>query len=75
MPFFSKCSYCCCRGILKTVEFLGNGEFADFPLCIRRKRFENNLFVKAPDEFRAEKPVKFGDNRPFERGEREPCRA
>ena len=59
----------------EAVKLLGNGEPANFPLRVRGKRLEDDFFVEASDQFRAEKPVKFGDDRPFQCSERQPGRA
>ena len=54
----------------EAVKLLGNGEPANFPLRVRGKRLEDDFFIEASDQFRAEEPVKFGDNRPFQCCER-----
>jgi hypothetical protein len=59
----------------EAVKLLGNGEPANFPLRVRGKRLEDDFFIEASDQFRAKKPVKFGENRPFQRCERQPGRA
>ena len=46
-----------------------NGEPGDFPLSVRAKRSEHDLLVEAPDEFRAEKSMQFGNDGPLQRGE------
>ena len=37
-----------------------------------RKRFEDDLFVKAPNEFRSEESVQFGNHGPFQGREWKP---
>ena len=56
----------------KPGEFLENGELANLALRVWRKRFEDDLFVKAPDEFRSEEFVQFGNHRAFQGREWKP---
>ena len=52
-------------------EFFGYGKPGDFALSVRAKRSEHDLLVEAPDEFRAEKSMQFGNDSPLQGGERE----
>ena len=58
--------------LAEAVNFVGNGKLADFPLRVWGKRFEDNLLVQAPEEFRAGNAVELRQDCPPQRGEREP---
>jgi len=57
----------------KPGKLLRDDKLTNLTLRIRGKWLENNFLVKAPDEFRAEGPVKLRQDFPFERGEWQPC--
>jgi len=40
-------------------EFLGNGQSSNLPLNIRAQWFENDFFVKAPDQLGSKNAVEF----------------
>ena len=38
----------------ESVKLLGNDKPANFPLCVQRKRLEDDFFIEASDQFRRE---------------------
>jgi hypothetical protein len=59
----------------EAVKLLGNDKLANFPSRGRRERLEDNFLIEASDQFRAERFVKFENNGPLQRRERQPGRA